>query len=311
MLTFLIKVSLVGQIGWVNPQPKATGCGTLWRMPAGSQIHSVLARFFMQLAVAFSGLWLVLLALAGPASPQEARPLRVGLDPRSAPWAFVPGVDYGSVDFRTAPSLSHTEVEKVTGLDVDVSRALARELGRRLIIVPVGYYRLEQALVGGEIDLIVNAWNRTRETPSSIRESEPYYTWGLLIAARADDPRLRSLSDLRGKRVGHFESRLVNQTLHSLGAAELKTYENEARLFADLKSGVIDAVVYDSPAVRWRAKNDKALRTVGEPLNKLGYHLALRAGDEDLFTRVQTAVRALASSGALAAIQRRWEQPAE
>jgi ABC-type amino acid transport substrate-binding protein len=274
-------------------------------------IHSVLARFFMQPAVAFSGPWLVLLALAGPASPQEARPLRVGLDPRSAPWAFVAGADHGPVDFRTEPSLTRAEVEKVVGLDVDVSRALAREVGRKLVIVPVGYYRLEKALVGGEIDLIVNAWNRTRETPASIRESEPYYTWGLLIAARADDPRLRSLSDLRGKRVGHFESRLVNQTLHSLGAAELKTYDDEGRLFGDLRSGAIDAVVYDSPAVRWRARNDKALRTVGEPLNKLGYHVALRAGDEDLFTQVQTAIRALAGSGALAAIQRRWEQPVE
>jgi len=247
--------------------------------------------------------------LAAPGFPQEGAPIRVGLDPRSAPWAFVPGVDYSAVDFRTDPALSRADVDRLVGLDVDVSRAVAGELGRRLVLVPVGYYRLEQALLGGEIDLVVNAWNRTRETPSSIRESEPYYTWGLLIAARADDARLQSAADLRGKRVGHFESRLVNQTLHSLGAAELKTYESEGRLFADLKAGVIDAVVYDSPAVRWRAKNDHALRAVGDPLNKLGYHVALRAADEELLARVQAAIQSLRRSGTLAAIQRRWEQP--
>jgi ABC-type amino acid transport substrate-binding protein len=258
------------------------------------------------------GLFLGLLVfLAAPGFAQDSAPLRVGLDPRSAPWAFVPGTDYGSVDFRKDPAPSRAELDKVVGLDVDVSRALARELGRRLVVVPVGYYRLEQALLDGEIDLIVNAWNRTRETPSTIRESEPYYAWGLLIAARADDSRLRSAAGLRGKRVGHFESRLVNQTLHSLGAAELKTYESEARLFADLKAGVIDAVVYDSPAVRWRAKNDRALRAVGDPLNKLGYHVALRARDEGLLARVQAAIQSLRRSGVLAAIQRRWEQPAE
>jgi ABC-type amino acid transport substrate-binding protein len=251
----------------------------------------------------------LLVGLAAAASSQEATPVRVGLDPRSAPWAFVPGVDYGSVDFRKEPALSRADLDKVVGLDVDVSRALAGELGRRLVVVPVGYYRLEPALLGGTVDLVVNAWNRTRETPPSIRESEPYYAWGLLIAARAEDARLRSAADLRGKRVGHFESRLVNQTLHSLGAAELVTYESEARLFADLKTGVVDAVVYDSPAVRWRAKNDRSLRAVGEPLNKLGYHVALRAADEDLFARVQAAIQSLQRSGALAAIQRRWEQP--
>jgi polar amino acid transport system substrate-binding protein len=256
--------------------------------------------------------WLALLpVLAAPGFSQATRPIRVGLDPRSAPWAFVPGVDPSSADFRKDPVLSRADLEKVVGLDVDVSRALAAELGRRLVLVPVGYYRLEQALLSGEIDLVVNAWNRTRETPTSIRESDPYYTWGLLIAARADDARVRSAADLRGKRVGHFESRLVNQTLHSLGAAELRTYESEGRLFADLKAGAIDAVVYDSPAVRWRAKNDRALRAVGEPLNKLGYHVALRAADEGLLARVEAAIRSLRLSGALAAIQRRWEQPGE
>jgi len=258
------------------------------------------------------GPWLAAFFLIGiPAFSQDVAPLRVGMDTRSAPWAFVPGVDYGSADFRKDPVLSRAKLERVAGIDVDRSRALARELGRRLAVVPVGYYRLEQALLGGEIDIIVNAWNRTRETPSSIRETAPYYAWGLLIAARADDARLRSAADLRGKRVGHFESRLVNQTLHSLGAAELRTYESEGRLFADLKEGALDAVVYDSPAVRWRAKNDRALRAVGDPLNKLGYHAALRAGDEGLLAQVQEAIRTLQSSGALAAIQRRWEQPGE
>jgi polar amino acid transport system substrate-binding protein len=235
----------------------------------------------------------------------------VGLDPRSAPWAFVPGVDYSSVDFRKDPVLSRAELAKVVGLDVDVSRAVARELGRPLLVVPINYYRLEPALLGGEIDLIVNAWNRTRETPTSIRESEPYYTWGLLIAARTDDTRLRSVADLRGKRVGHYESQLVNQTLHSLGAAELKSYESEARLFADLKAGAIDAIVYDSPAVRWRARQDRTLRAVGDPLNKLGYHIALRAGDEELLARVQAAIQSLRRMGVLAAIQRSWDAPGE
>jgi ABC-type amino acid transport substrate-binding protein len=260
------------------------------------------------------GRWLVLalwLALPSPAFSQESGPLKVGLDPRSAPWAFVPGVDNRSVDFRADPSLTRADLDRVTGIDVDVSRALGRELGRRVVLVPVGYHRLEQALLAGEIDLVVNAWNPTRETPSAIRASEAYFTWGLLVAARRDDARLLSPRDLRGRRVGHFESRLVNQTLFSLGAGKLQAYQSEERLFADLKQGALDAVVYDSPAVRWRVRSDRSLKTVGEPLNKLGYHVAVRARDEDLFGRVQAAIQALGREGTLADVQRLWEQPAE
>ena len=52
--------------------------------------HSRLSSSFTQPAVLCSGLWLALLALASPSFPQEPKPLRVGLDPRSAPWAFRP-----------------------------------------------------------------------------------------------------------------------------------------------------------------------------------------------------------------------------
>jgi glutamine transport system substrate-binding protein len=254
---------------------------------------------------------LALLALASLTPPLDAAgaPLKVGMDPRSAPWAFVPGADNSGVDFRSKPSLSRADLARLEGIDVDVSRALAEEMDRPVTIVPVAYHSLEQALLDGEIDLIVNAFNRTRETAASIRASDPYYPWGLLIAARADDARFKQHIDLRGRRVGHFESQLVNRTLYSLGAGELKAYDNEDRLFEDLKAGEIDAVVYDSPAVRWRAKNDDALKVVGDPLNKLGYHVGVRAADAELFQGVQDAIRALTDAGTLAAIQSRWEQP--
>ena len=50
---------------------------------------------------------------------------------------------------------------------------------------------------------------------------------------------------------------------------------------------------------------------MGEPLNKLGYHVALRAADGELFAGVEAAVRSLRRSGALDAIQLRWEGPGE
>jgi ABC-type amino acid transport substrate-binding protein len=99
----------------------------------------------------------LLSALGAPASSEEPGPIRVGLDPRSAPWAFVPGVDFGSADFHKDPALARADLERVVGIDVDVSRALAGALGRRVAFVAVGYYRLEQALLGGEVDLVVNA----------------------------------------------------------------------------------------------------------------------------------------------------------
>jgi ABC-type amino acid transport substrate-binding protein len=46
---------------------------------------------------------------------------------------------------------------------------------------------------------------------------------------------------------------------------------------------------------------------VGEPLNKLGYHVGVRREDAALLARVQAAVKALVDSGEIEKIRKRWE----
>jgi hypothetical protein len=46
----------------------------------------------------------------------------------------------------------------------------------------------------------------------------------------------------------------------------------------------------------------------GEPLNKLGYNVAVRREDRELFGRVQAAVRDIVASGESQRIQQKWEQ---
>ena len=131
------------------------------------------------------------------------------------------------------------------------------------------------------------------------------------MAVRANDARIRSLSDLQGKRVGEGEDPAVGSALRAMGVGlgvGLVGNQNESVLFDDLKAGHLDAVVYDSPYVRWRVTRDQTLRVVGEPLNRLGYHVGVRRGDASLLARVNAAIAGLMASGELAAIRRKWEE---
>jgi ABC-type amino acid transport substrate-binding protein len=233
--------------------------------------------------------------------------LRVGMDTRSPPWSFVPGLDYASEDPNQDPRVSEAQLKKATGIDVDVAQTLARRLGRPLQVVPVAWFDLERALVSGRIDAILCAWTPGRQTPTDIVASEAYYEWGLLLAARADDERLRSLDDLKSVTAGHFQSQVVERTLRSVGAGALRVYDKQETLFEDLKGGRIGAVLYDSPYVRWRALRDKAFKTVGDPLNRLGYHVGVRRKDAELFAALQAAVRDFRGSGEQEKVRRKWE----
>ncbi len=246
-------------------------------------------------------LGLVLLAAGGE--------LRVGMDTRSRPWAFLPGLDYSAEDFAKPPRISAAQIEKLAGVEVEILAALAQRLGMATSIVPVAWEDIEQGLIDNRYDVIMNAWVPSSKTPKPIVASSPYYEWGLVVVVRADDAGLRSFADLAGKTVGHFRDPAVDRSVISLRAGRLVPFDDSDQLFEALAQGKLDAAVEDSTYARWRVAQDDSFRVVGEPLNRLGYHLGLRRSDTEMLVRVEAAIKDLRASPQLAAIRKRWEAP--
>ena len=259
-----------------------------------------------------TALLLALVVAASAAQPAER--VRVGIDPRTAPWAFVPGVDYSKVDYRTRPKLARDQLARLAGIDVEVAHALERRMGVRMEIVPTAWDSLEPGLLGGRYDLILNAWTPTAKTPSGIAASEPYYACGLVVVARAADATIGTFADLAGRRIGHISDPTVLPALRAmgtgLGASLVVVDQGGEELFERLDRGALDAIVFDSAYVRWRVARDPAFRVVGEPLNRLGYHVGVRAADKALMESVQQAVKDFAGSAEATAIRRKWESAA-
>jgi polar amino acid transport system substrate-binding protein len=258
--------------------------------------------------------WVTLVAvLAGlPLLANEAPILRVGMEPRSTPWSFVPGMDVAREDFTKPPRISPAQLERLEGFDIDVMNALARRLAVRPQVVPTSWFDLEAGLLAHQYDVILSGWTPTPQTNQEIVASVPYYRWGLLVAVRSDDGSLRSLRDLEGKKVGHFNDPAVEKGLEALAFGlklEFVAGGNTEVLFEQLKAGFLDAMIYDSLGVRWRVARDRRLRILGAPLNDLGYHVGVRRNDADLFSRIQAAIRDLVVSDEMAAIRRKWEGP--
>lgn len=254
-------------------------------------------------------LTLAVLAAAAPL-PQaaEPKPLRVAIDTRQAPWSFVPGLDVSKENYRKAPVLSAAQRKALVGIDVDVVKALERKLGTPLTLVPWSWFSTEAGLLAGDVDLVVSSWTPNPRTPEAVAASPSYYDWGLLLAVRADDSAITTFADLGGRRLGHYRDPAVERSLQAMGrSATLVPSDDPDALFARLKAGEIDAVAFDSPYVRWRVAHDQTLRVVAEPLNRLGYHVGVRAADTVLRQKVDDAIRALTASGELARIKAFWE----
>lgn len=247
-------------------------------------------------------LGLVLALLLSPPADE----LRVGMDTRSRPWVFLPGLDYASEDFSKPPRIAPGQIESLVGVDVEILAALAKRLGVATRIVPVAWESIETGLVEKRYDVIMNAWVPSSKTPKEIVATSAYYDWGLMVVVRADDP-LRSFAELAGKSVGYFGDPSVERSALSLRAGRLVPFEDSDQLFEALGQGNVDAVVEDSTYVRWRVSRDNAFRVVGDPLNRLGYFLGVRRTDVELLKRLETAIKDLRASTELGAIRTRWE----
>lgn len=249
------------------------------------------------------------LALSALHAAEPVSVIRVGMDTRSRPWAYVPGLDYSQEDFSQAPRISDAQIRILQGVDIDILHALERQLGAELRIVPAAWATIEDGLLEGRYDMVMNGWAPTSRTPQDVVATAPYYEWGLLVAARADDPSIRSFQDVAGKTLGYFEHPITERTASTLGARRLVPLDDSDELFKALAERRVDVVIEDSTYVRWRVANDPQFHAIGEPLNRHGYHIALRRGDTALLDRVQAALLGLAGSGEVARIRKRWESP--
>jgi polar amino acid transport system substrate-binding protein len=253
-----------------------------------------------------------LLALGGggtSAFAQKAEPVRVGMDTRSRPWAYVPGLDYSREDWTKPPQILPAQLRRLEGVDIDLMKALGQRMRRPLVVVPYAWEDIEEGLLAQRYDMILNAWVPSDRTPSAIIASSAYYEFGLLVAVRAEEMGIHSYRDLAGRRVGHFRDRVIDRTVQGLSASTLVAVEDSDELFDLLAAGKVDAAVEDSTYVRWRVARDRRFQVVGERLNKMGYCLALRREDRALYEQVQAAIKELLASGDVEAIRQRWESP--
>ena len=259
------------------------------------------------------GLLLALLGLVGCGEPrdaslarvQEAGVLRVGLDPSWPPFEYV---DPNSGE--------------VAGLDVDLARAIGRELGVEVAFVVSGWEGLYGALFAGQFDAILSAlpydpW-RTREALYSIS----YFNAGPVLVARKELPGVPG-SDVEPKDLARAlagssvhvefgaEGDVQARRLLDKGAEiEIVTHETAAAALDALSAaGGTQVALVDAISARLylRESADRVeLQIVGPPLYDDLYVIAVHPDAASLQAAIDRALIRLRESGELDELLDRW-----
>jgi len=203
---------------------------------------------------------------------------------------------------------------QVTGFEVDLGEALARELGVKAQFSAGLWNSLPDLLKTGSIDVVLNGYELTGTRASSMLHSAPYFIYELVLLGRRDNGQLRSWDDLGRPatgmkwRVGILDTSAARQFLSARfpDTVELVSYEGNTDAMREVEVGKLDATVADSPIYPFYRDRFTALEPLGQPVEP-GYYVAyMRKDDQRLRAEVDKALDRLLKSGELQAIYEKY-----
>lgn len=227
----------------------------------------------------------------GEKKAEQAKLLRVGTEPTFAPFEFQ---KEGSKEYD--------------GFDMDLARAIGKQMGCKVEIVNMGFDALIPALNAGNIDMIAAGMSITDERKKAVAFSEPYYTSGLIVMVNKDNKDVKGIKDLEGKRIACQIGTTGENKARSVQGAKVTAFNTNTEAAMELKNKGVDAVINDSPVVGYylaQGGNASAM-TVGEVMEAEQYGLAVKKGNDKLVADVNKALAELKKNGEYDKIYKAW-----
>jgi polar amino acid transport system substrate-binding protein len=199
---------------------------------------------------------------------------------------------------------------RVVGFDVEIAQLIAGGLGRTARFVQVGFTSLDMAAGRGDFDIALSGIEDLPARRSRLAVTVPYYEFKEVLTVReADAARLRTLADLRGRRVATLGATLAYDLLLKAQAEHgvvPVTYEDDIHPYSDLALGRVDAVMLDEVLAERGVRRNAGLFNQAADVGKGFYVGILSSQNAALRDRIDDILRAAMRDGRLEQIFRRW-----
>ncbi|HMR64213.1 MAG TPA: transporter substrate-binding domain-containing protein [Anaerolineae bacterium] len=219
--------------------------------------------------------------------------VRVGLDASFPPFEAVDGAG------------------QIVGLDVDLARAIAADLGVEVEIVNIGFDGLYDALLARRVDLVISGLPYDPRWTEDVAYTRNYFNAGQVLVTRRDDLTLQHVEDLSDQTLAiewgsqaEMEARRLRQTRPQL---DLVRQATAAEAIEALLTGQTEAAVVDG--VSAVGALPRGLRIVTY-LTDEWYAAAVHIESQDLLAAVNDSLVRLEERGELAKMQAKWLQGA-
>ena len=201
-----------------------------------------------------------------------------------------------------APFTYHDKDGKLTGYDVEVTRAVADKLGIKVEFKETQWDSTMAGLKAGRFDVVANQVGLTSpERQATFDKSEPYSWSGAVLVARKDS-NIKSIDDIKGVKTAQSLTSNYGEKAKAAGA-ELVPVDGLAQSLTLIEQKRADATLNDELAVLdYLKKNPNAGVQIvwSAPADeKVGSGLIVNKGNDEALAKFSTAITELKADGTL------------
>ncbi len=249
---------------------------------------------------------IISLALTGCENKQETTQTQ---EPEKAPVTALDKIkEVGEISIATNPDYPPFETiddqGNVIGFDIDLSTAVAKELGVAPKFVKMSFDTIITAVKNGQADIGVSAFSITEERKQSIDFSNPYYSSSQVIMVLKDSG-FTGKDDLAGKTIAVELSTTGADAAKTIEDAQVKAVDDYNVATMMLKNGSAHAVVLDAPiAAEYVSRYDFAV--LDTPLTFEETAMVIKKGNTALKEAIDNALEKIKADGRYDELKKKW-----
>lgn len=207
------------------------------------------------------------------------------------------------------PPFELDEAGVLSGLDVDLGKAIAEDLGLMPEYVYFGYDGLYDALGTGQVDVLISALIVAPERTRDFAYSSSYFKAGQVLIVPVNSG-IEATDDLEDHTLavelgadGHV---LATNMQRQLTGLKIVPYNSAEEALSAVVAGIAEAALVDIVGGRLYVLQEPALRATEEVLASEPFAIVVRKDDRQLLDNLNESLMDLEASGRLDSIIRKW-----
>lgn len=196
------------------------------------------------------------------------------------------------------PPYEYCEEQEIVGIDMEIARLIADELGMELEICNMSFDSVFEAAESGKTLISIGRLVVPEEESDKLVFSDGYMDVSYAVVVQEKKKDLQ-LEDLDGKIIGTTDALHGEELAGELSKEKPVLYEKETEAVQALEDGELDALVLDEKAARYFCSRSEDLYILDSRSDDQKFVIAAGKDREELLTDINDALATMKETGEL------------